>query len=105
MCVCVCVQRLLGLRHASMPAQGRQVQRRAVHPACKDGDVSRQSGARMLHCCPYRESNTQIEEGGKNPGIRLSLADLLFRLETFTQGCYLSPFSRTNVRLTFVLAS
>jgi hypothetical protein len=41
----------------------------AVTPSCKDGGVSRQSGARMLHCCPYRQSNTQIEEGGKNQGI------------------------------------
>jgi hypothetical protein len=41
----------------------------AVLAFCKDGGVSRQSGARMLNCCPYRESNTQIKEGGKNQGI------------------------------------
>ncbi len=40
----------------------------AVNPSCKDGGVSRQIGARMLHCCPYRESNTQIEEGVENQG-------------------------------------
>jgi glutaredoxin len=52
----------------------------AVHPSCKDEGVSRQSGARMLHCCPYRESNTQIHEGGKNQGIRFTQPTIITRL-------------------------
>ena len=48
----------------SCPAQAAQCS--AVPPFCKDGSVSRQSGARMLHCCPYSESNTQIKEGMRN---------------------------------------
>jgi hypothetical protein len=52
----------------------------AVAPSCKDGGVSRQSGARMLHCCPYRESNTKIEEGGKNQGIRYTQPQIITRM-------------------------
>ena len=54
------------------PCPPRAAMCSAVLPPCKDGGVSRQSGARMLHCCPYRESNTQIEEGGKNQEIRFT---------------------------------
>jgi hypothetical protein len=55
----------------------------AVHPSCKDRGVSRQSGARMLHCCPYRESNTQIEEGGKNHGIRFTQPKIITRIYVY----------------------
>ena len=52
----------------------------AVLPSCKDEGVSRQSGAGMLHCCPYRESNTQIEVGGKNQGIRCTHSRTITRI-------------------------
>jgi hypothetical protein len=55
----------------------------AVHPSCKDGSVSRQSGARMLHCCPYRESNIQIEEWGKNQGIRYTQPKIITRIYVY----------------------
>jgi hypothetical protein len=45
--------------------------------------VSCQSGARMLHCCPYRESNTQIEEGGKNQGIRFTQPTIITRIYVY----------------------
>jgi hypothetical protein len=65
----------------------------AVKPSCKDGDVSCQSGARMLHCCPYRESNTQIEEGGKNQGIRCTLPKILTRISCIYITCVCSESS------------
>ena len=52
----------------------------ADRPSCKDEGVSRQSGARMLYCCPYRESNTQIEEVGKNQGIRFTQPKIRTRI-------------------------
>jgi hypothetical protein len=55
----------------------------AVLAPCKDGGVSRQGGARMLHCCPYRESNTQIEEGGKNQGIRFTQPKIITRIYVY----------------------
>ena len=59
----------------------------AVNPFCKDGGVSRQSGARMLHCCPYRESNTQIEEGGKNQGISYTQPKIITRISCIYRTC------------------
>ena len=50
------------------------------YPSCKDEGVSRQSGARMLYCCPYRESNTRIEEVGKNQGIRFTQPKIRTRI-------------------------
>ena len=79
LCVCMCVfwcsalvcmsllQAAFNSASATSPCPLEAASCSAVHPSCRDGGVSRQSGARMLHCCPYRESNTQIEEGGKNP--------------------------------------
>jgi hypothetical protein len=55
----------------------------AVNPSCKDRGVSRQSGARMLHCCPYRESNTKIEEVGKNHGIRFTQPKIRTRIYVY----------------------
>jgi hypothetical protein len=55
----------------------------AVYPSCKDGGVSRQSGAHMLHCCPYRESNTQIQEGGKDQGIRYTQPKIITRIYVY----------------------
>ena len=88
-CVCVLVLYLIlnvcvagslqqRLHHVSMPVHDRHVHRRVS--ILQGGGVSRQSGARMLHCYPYRESNTQAE-GRKNQGAR------------FTQP---SPYTHTN---------
>jgi hypothetical protein len=38
----------------------------------------------MLHCCPYRESNTQIEDGGKNQGIRFTQPKIITRIYVYT---------------------
>jgi hypothetical protein len=60
----------------------------AVYPSCKDEGVSRQSGARMLHCCLYRESNTQIEEGGKNQGIRFTQPSSCIHTQTHARNMF-----------------
>ena len=65
---------------ATPPCPSKAAKCSAVHPCCKDGGVSRQSGARMLHCCPYRASNTQIEEGGKNQGTRFTQPQIITRI-------------------------
>jgi hypothetical protein len=64
-----------------MPLQGRHVQRR--RSMLQRQGVSGQSGARMLHCCSYRESNTQIEEGGKNHGIRFTQPKIRTRIYVY----------------------
>jgi hypothetical protein len=65
----------------------------AVYESCKDEGVSRQSGARMLHCCPYRQSNTKIEEGGKNKGIRFTQPKIITRILCIYITCVCSESS------------
>ena len=72
---------------ATPPCPFMAAQCSSVYPSCKDEGVSRQSGARMLHCCPYRESNTQIEEGGKNHGIRFTQPKIITRIYVFIFVC------------------